>query len=95
MSISAHIHTKHEIEYGGPHLNYNEYELLEWLNDHEVDVYQNETDWEILKEDVMRLTKEDCRDANDWGLDSEELWLFIEDIQLNSPDSQFVYVSWF
>lgn len=97
MSISAHIHTKHEIEYSGPRLTFQDEALEKWFRDHNVEFYESHEgyEWEILKEDIDWLSGEDCMDAEEYGMDIDELWGFINDLQLIQTSGRWLYVSWF
>ena len=97
MSISAHIQTKHEIEYGSEHLDYQGDELLSWLTSHNVDVCESSGgyEWEIDRETLKGLKDEDYDDLNDFGLgDKSEVMDFVRDC-LATNTGDYVYVSWF
>ena len=102
MSIGAHIQTKHEIEYGSEHLEYQgDYlgdDLLSWLTSHNVGVGEagGGYEWEIDREGLKGLKDEDYADLNDFELEDvkSEVMDFVRDC-LATSTGDYVYVSWF
>ena len=98
MGIRAHVHTKHEIEYGGCHFNWRREEVYDWLCNLGVYVYGDECseEWEIDKDDLRKLKPEDFADHHtEYGdLSGEEMEVFVREC-LAAPTGDYAYVSWF
>lgn len=57
MGYRAHVQTKHEIEYGKCHFNWESGEIHDWLTENGVDIcgdeyndYDGGSEWEIYKD---------------------------------------------
>lgn len=101
MSMSGHVQTKHEIEYGGSYFGWNQDRVYGWLVEHDVNVCSDEnnveyaTEWEIPKSDLRKIPESafDEIDA-DGDIDADELREFVEEL-LEAPTGEYAYVSWF
>lgn len=103
MGYRAHVQTKHVIEYGGCHFNWQSGEIKDWLEENSVDVlgdcdntYDYGAEWELEKSQ-LRAIPEDA--YHDIGLGSDkitadELRDFVKEL-LDAPTGAYAYVSWF
>lgn len=101
MSMSGHVQTKHEIEYGGSYFGWNQPAVYEWLVEHDVNVCSDEnnveyaTEWEIPKSDLRKIPESAFGEIDaDGDIDADELREFVEKL-LEAPTGEYAYVSWF
>ena len=100
MGIRAHVHTKHEIEYGGCHFNWRNEEVFCWLTRNGVTVApigcESSDEWEISKDDLRKLDSEVFKDEHtEYGdLSGKEMEEFVKEC-LAAPTGDYAYVSWF
>ena len=100
MGLRAHVHTKHEIEYGEHYFNWRNEEVFCWLTRNGVTVvpvgHESSDEWEIDKDDLRKLKPEVFKDEHtEYGdLSGEEMKAFVKSC-LDAPTGDYAYVSWF
>ena len=103
MGNRAHVHTKHEIEYGEGQLNWCRDLIGDWLRKNGVSVYETSndgvdaTEWELDKGELRDIPESAYTRLRDYGgeeITASELRAFIQEM-LNTPTGEYVYVSWF
>lgn len=103
MGYRAHVQTKHIIEYGNCHFNWQQEEVYDWLTENGVYIYGDDDltcyshEWEIEKSDLEKIPETAYATLNE-GTDDEitadELREFVKDM-LDAPTGQYVYISWY
>lgn len=106
MSYSGHVQTKHEIEYGGSHFNWESDLLRDWLADNGVQVcgcdnaYGDCAEWELSKDELRAIPEDAYKDVNmrssgsDYVIEADEFRDFVQEC-LDAPTGDWAYVSWF
>lgn len=108
MSLRAHLHRKHFVEYDNGVFNYNNVELLEFLELNGVNVWvsEDECQWEIdlysLKVFLEKYNIEGIENeivfseyTNKELKDTFEQWINIASNPKNSNDTSVIFISWF
>ena len=101
MSMSGHVQTKHEIEYGGTYFGWNQDRVYWWLVEHDVNIYSDEgqveyaTEWEVNKSDLRAIPASAFGEIDDDGeFDADEMREFVK-AMIEAPTGEYAYVSWF
>ena len=103
MGYRAYVQTKHEIEYGNCHFNYQSGQIKDWLIENSVDVmgdsdndYDHGPEWELDKSQLRAIPESEYHSIGKDGdeITADELRDFVEDM-LGAPTGDYVYVSWF
>ena len=102
MGYRAHVQTRHEIEYGNCHFNFNDDIVVKWLRDNGVYVcggeeYGTGSEWEMLKDELRSIPESAyvaLHDGKGYGVTGDELRKFVKDC-LAAPTGDYAYISWF
>ena len=101
MGNRAHVHTKHEIEYGNCHFNCKQELIYDWLCANGVsicgeDAYCKGDEWEICKDELRTIPHRayKCIGRGNDRITAKELREFVDDL-LAAPTGEYAYVSWF
>lgn len=102
MGYCAHVHTKHEIEYGGTYFGWQSAAIKDWLVDNNVDVlgdsdndYDHGPEWELDKDQLRKIPESAyCDIGPDGEITADRLRGFVREC-INAPTGEFAYVSWF
>ena len=107
MGFRPHIHTKHEIEYGGPSfgLNYADKEVLNWLKENGVKVVGSgdcceDIEWKIDKDQLRAIPESAFHDLKDCSMaqtivEKDDLKQFVKDLIESKAQDEYAYVTWF
>ena len=101
MANSAHIQSKHIVEYadsGTIPIRYAD-AIYNFLDDHGVEINTVEgsdtTEWEVEKEHLRSIPDEDYN-SHRWpsGITGDDVRDFVADM-IDAPTGEYAYVSWF
>jgi hypothetical protein len=103
MGYRAHVQTKHEIEYGNCHFNWQSEQINDWLLENSVDVmgdsdndYDHGPEWELDKSQLRAIPESAYHSIGegDDEITADELRDFVKDM-LDAPTGDYAYVTWF
>lgn len=101
MGYRAHVQTKHVIEYGGCHFNWQSEAIHDWLVENLVDICGSDecdggSEWELDKSQLRNIPESAYHSigVGDDEITADELRDFVKEL-LDAPTGDYAYVSWF